>query len=466
MFKYTALFFFFILSSCNVGETYQEKDFISNNDVKETLNLNNSNEIIKHDWFKIFNDKDLNTLLEEAYKSNLNIAQNIEKLKQSRYNYLINSKNYFPMIDGGGSYNYNKINGEHSPIGVDTNDFKAGIDVSWELDIWGKGKAVSEQYYELINSAKYTLFDTLVLITYEVIDNYINLRLNQEKLRIAYKNKKLQEDILNIVKNKYKNGLAGDLALNQAKQSLDTLEANIPEIKTNINKYKNSLSLLLGCTPQNIPIDLDKIRNNITASTFKYSVQKLYNLKLNTIKTRPDIRAAEANISSQNAVINQAIANLYPSLTLSASFGFLSSSLGKLFNTEMIEYTPEIMTPIWHWGELTNNIELQKNIRKEYVLIYNKAMLSALLDLKNSIYFIEESYKSNNSYKRALENMKSIFYITLDKYKNGLIEFTDVVNAEQNYLNAQNSFVKSNADILQGIAVFYKATGGGYNFDD
>jgi outer membrane protein TolC len=124
------------------------------------------------------------------------------------------------------------------------------------------------------------------------------------------------------------------------------------------------------------------------------------------------------------------------------------------------------LLPIWHWEKLKNNIELQKHIKEEYIITYNKAMLSALLDLKNSIYFIEEGYKSNSSYKKALENMKSIFYITLDKYKNGLIDFTEVATAEQNYLNAQNNLINSNTDIIQGIALFYKATGGGYNFDN
>ena len=466
MFKYTAIFMIFLLSSCAIREEYQKEEIISDNSVKETLNLNNKNESISKEWYKIFNDEDLNTLLFSAYKTNLDIKQNIEKLKQARYSYLINSKEYLPIIDGAGNYSYSKTNGKNSPLSVDTNDFKAGLDVSWEIDIWGKGKALSKQYIELVNSAKFSLFDTHVLITFEVINNYTNLRLNQEKLRIAKNNQKLQEDILDIVTNKYNNGVADELALNQAKHSLELVKSSIPEIKTNINKYKNALSLLLGVKPKYLPINLDKFSKNITSKPFKYNVQNLYSIRLDTIRTRPDIRIAEAEILSQNEVVNQAIIDLYPTLNLGASLGFISSSLGDLFNTEVLGYTPQIMTPIWHWGKLKNNIELQKHIKEEYIINYNKAMLSALLDLKNAIYLIEESYKANASYKRALDDMRNIFYITLDKYKNGLIEFSDLANAEQDYLSAQNTFVQSNANILQGIALFNKATGGGYNFCD
>ena len=237
MFKYTAIFTIFLLSSCAIREEYQKEEIISDNSVKEALNLNSKNESINKEWYKIFNDEDLNTLLFSAYKTNLDIKQNIEKLKQARYSYLINSKEYFPMIDGGGIYSYSKTNGKNSPLSVDTNDFKAGFDVSWEIDIWGKGKALSKQYMELVNSAKFSLFDTHVLITFEVINNYTNLRLNQEKLRIAKNNQKLQEDILDIVTNKYNNGVADELALNQAQHSLELVKSSIPEIKTNINKY-------------------------------------------------------------------------------------------------------------------------------------------------------------------------------------------------------------------------------------
>ena len=176
---------------------------------------------------------------------------------------------------------------------------------------------------------------------------------------------------------------------------------------------------------------------------------------------------SEQKIITQNMVVNQAIADLYPSFNIGATFGFISSSGNTLIktNNQTYGYTPSINIPIWHWGQLTNNIELQKHIKEEFILNYNEALLTALMEVKNAITSIEQSYKTNSSLSSSLHNIKNIMQLTKDKYQNGLIEFTDVALAEQNYLEAENNFIDSNAEILQNITAFYKATGGGYNIN-
>ena len=171
-------------------------------------------------------------------------------------------------------------------------------------------------------------------------------------------------------------------------------------------------------------------------------------------------------IFSKNALLNQAITNLYPSLSLSAAFGYLAPKGRNLLDTknQLYGYAPGIMTPIWHWGKLTNNVEMQKHIKKEYMLNYNEALLTALTDIKNAIFTIEQAYKKNRYQKSSFTKMQNIMKLTYEKYKNGLIDFTDVSQAEQNLLASQNQLIESNSEILQDIIAFYKATGGGYNF--
>ena len=286
------------------------------------------------------------------------------------------------------------------------------------------------------------------------------------RLRKSQKNLALQNEIYTSILDKYNAGIADELALNQAKFTIENTKSTIPPLKTEIERSKNAIAVLLGCLPQDIPINLDKYSKNITSKTFKYSVKKLYNLPFDIIRTRPDIRATEQSIYEQNAVLNQAITNLYPSLNITGSFGFISKNASSLFATkkQSYSYAPEFVIPIWQWGKLKNNIELQKYVKEEYILNYNEAVLTALLELKNTIHFIEESYKTNKFKLLALEKMRNILSITKSKYENGLIEFADLAKAEQDFLNAQNAYIDSNAEILQNITGFYKATGGGYNF--
>lgn len=128
----------------------------------------------------------------------------------------------------------------------------------------------------------------------------------------------------------------------------------------------------------------------------------------------------------------------------------------------MYNYAPTISLPILHWNALTNNVRLQKDIREESLLAYRNGVLNATGEIKNSLVGIEKEYTKNSAYENSYINMREVTKLTLDKYKEGLIEFSDLLTAEQNLLNAQNTLINSNGTIYQNIISFYKATGGGY----
>ena len=461
MLKNFLFFLSLFLCSCHVGEEYQPQSFITDEQVQSILKLEPTKDTPCSHWVDIFNDKDLNTLLSFAITSNFDLRQGKERLLQARYALLINSVQDLPMFDVTGNYTFSKINNPHQ-LAMDSNIFKVGFDASWEIDIWGKNYYISEQYLELANKAKYSLNYLQISICAELISNYINYKKNLELLHIAQKNIQLQTEILETVQAKYHSGLADDLALNQAQQIVTQTKSAIPDIELEIEKYKNALSILLGVTPDNIPVNLKNRKNNLTARTFKYSVSNLYNLPLDIVRTRPDIMAAEATLRQQNATLNEAIASLYPNITLSASFAYAAASGRRLINkdNQYYSYSPDLLQPLWHWNQLKNNIELQKHIKEEYLLQYNEALLTALTEIKNAMQMVEKAYEKNKYKKQSLVKMKNIMDITYEKYKTGLVDFTDVALSQQNFLTSQNDVVLSNTDILLSIITFYKAIGG------
>lgn len=462
--KYLIFSLLLFLCSCRVGEDYEDVSVFTEADVQKNLGLTATQSAVNKDWYTVFNDPDLNTLVSYALNSNFTVRQGIERLKQARYSLMINAKTDYPMLDAAGEYNFSKAS-DNQNYSYDINAFKVGLDASWELDIWGRGQYITEKYYELMHNSRYSLANLKVSITAEIVNTYIALRESQEKLRIAEKNLLLQQEILQTVKDKNTAGITDELALNQAEFATETTKSSIPPLKYQTENYKNSIAVLLGVLPDNLPVDLTKYKKNITANTFRFDTKKLYALPLNIIRTRPDIMAAESSIRAQNAAVSEAVTTLYPTLSLSATFGFVSSGGHSLFNrdSQIYGYTPGLSLPIWHWGQLTNNVELQKHIKEEYILNYNEAVLTAVSEIKNAIAAVEHVYKTNHHRKNSYNKMHNVMSLTREKYKNGLVDFTDVATAEQNLLAAQLSFAESNADILRYLTAFYKATGGGYN---
>lgn len=463
MFRLLTMLSLFWLVSCHVGNDVEIPDFIPEKDIQQTLDISKQKINHKNSLKDIFQDKDLNTLLLLARENNLDIKQGIERLQQSRYVFLIQSNQTLPMIDADGSYNFAKPNNSRD-LTLKANTFKVGFDASWELDIWGKGHYVSEQYFALMKNAEFSLLNLYVSLFAEVAQNYFNLKKSLELLKITRQNLHLQKAILKIVKDKYQAGIADDLALSQAEFSVEQTKSLLPPLELQVETYKNTLAILLNILPQNLPISLDYKRKSIVSSPFKYSVKNLYNLPLSILRCRPDVLMAEMSLRNKNAILNEAIASLYPSVSLSGAFAYLGSSGNSLLrsNNQYYGYSIDITQPLWHWKQLINNIELQKHVKNEYLYNYNEVLLTALIEIKNAILSVDKAYKTNIRLRQAESKMKNILELTLEKYKNGLVNFTDVAEAEQNYLSAQNNVINSNMEILLALTSFYKATGGEY----
>lgn len=462
--KYLAFFSFTLLASCSVGPDYERPQFFGDDEIAKSLHLNpqNSTQITK-DWYRQFKDTSLDTLINNALENSPNVQIAIQKLRQARENLKINAVAYLPTLSADGGYYYSKSS-KNIGLSISSDYYQTGLDASWEIDIWGAGRRQTEEYQALYKAAGANLDNVRISLTAETANNYINLRIAQEQLKIAEKNLRLQQDIFETVKEKHNVGLANDIALNQAQYAVENTKSIIPALEYNVQAYKNAIAVLTGKLPGELDGQLDVSSNNLVSRKFEFDLDNLYAMPVENIRRRPDVRIAENNLIAKNAAVGQAIASLYPNVSISGFWGYQSQKGGSLIspNSNAYNYVPSITLPIFNWGALVNNVELQKGIKEEYVYIYKNSVLNAANELKNAMTSVDKEYAKNNFYRQSNENMGEVLKLTLFKYKEGLIEFSDVLTAEQNYLQSQISLIDSNGAIYRNIIAFYKASGGGY----
>lgn len=459
---------FLLLASCTVGPDYKRPQMYSDSSMAQSLNLTTAaadTQIVK-DWYRQFNDETLNQLVAMSLKNSPNVKMAIEKMRQARESLEINAVQYLPMIDADGSYHYNNSSRK---IGftIDTDYYQTGLDASWELDIWGSGRRLTESSAALLKAAASDLNNVYVSMTAEVAANYINLRSYQEQLRIAEKNLALQEKIYHVVAEKYKFGLESDVALNQAKYAIETTKSTIPDLRKAIEAYQNALAILVGRLPGQLDVMLAANTTNLVHKRFNYNLAKLYELPVDVVRNRPDVEAAEQQLIAQNALIGKAIADLFPNISLSGFMGFQATEVSGLFGSKsfMYTYTPAVTLPLLHWGQLQNQVKLQEDITREAFYAYQSSILNATSEIKNSMVAVTQEYNKNASAYQAAKAQKTVTSLMLKKYKMGLVEFSDVLTVEQNLLSSQNALAVSNGQIYQNIIAFYKAIGGGYQLD-
>lgn len=454
-----------LLSSCSVGPDYHTPQFYSDDELQTSLNLSNiKSQEVKTDWYEDFGDNTLNNLVERGLQSNPNAKAAVERLHQARQNLKINRVKYLPTVDLDGSYHKNQAS-KNIGEALDSDYYQSGIDASWEIDIWGAGRRLTESSQAMLQAVTADLDNVKLSLTAEIINSYISLRTVQEQLHIAKQNLSLQKEIYQMVKDKYDAGLSDEIAYNQAKYAVEYTNTLIPDLQYQEEVYKNSLAIMLGLLPSELNLELVYQADNLAAKRFEFDLQKLYDLQISVVRNRPDVRASEQMLISKNANIGYAMAQLYPNVSISGFFGYQSSNLSKLVMGESSVYSfaPSIALPIFHWGALTNNVELQKYAAQEALYDYQQSLLNAAGEIKNTIAGINQEYNKNQSSYHAQEAQKQVMTLTLNKYQNGLIEFSDLLTTEQQLLNAQLDLIESNGKIYQNITFFYKAVGGGYN---
>lgn len=463
--NYILILFCLAVTSCTVGPDYQEPSIFDDTQIKDSLKLTDTNTLrVSKDWYLLFNDETLNSLIAQALDNNPSVLQGIARLKQARTIVGINRVQYLPMLNASSGYDYAKAS-KNIGLAADSNFFQLGFDASWEIDIWGAGRRLNEQSMAQLQEALYNLQNIKVMIAAETANTYFSLKTSVEQLQIAKNNLKLQQEIYKTVKEKYASGLADETALNQAQYLIASTQAVIPATEYQLETYKNALAVLVGGLPDMLPDNITSTQNNIIKKAYKYDINSLYNLPASVIRNRPDVKAAERALAAQNAAIGQAVAELYPNVTLSAMFGLQSTAGSKLFNSssQAYSYSPSLVLPLFNWGKLQNNVKLQQYIKEETLENYRQTLLSAVEDLNNAITAAQKEATKNKYLKKATANMRTALNNIRRKYENGLVDFSQLLQTEQDLLAAENTLAVSNGALYQNIIAFYKAAGGGYS---
>ena len=458
--KFLTISLISLCSACAIGPDYQKNEIYSEKQISKELNINNNlNANVSTEWFKLFNDAYLNELINIALKNSptINIAK--EKLYQARHNLYITEADLLPSFDATGEYIKSSPASVVEPM-AKQNYYQVGFDASWEIDIWGGKRRLIESQKAIFKSVGANFNNVKLILISEIALNYVNWHLYQkliDETNITIEN---QTKIFETTKSKYDAGLVDELTLNQAESLLKSTKQKLTQYIINKKNTLNSLAILIGILPSKIK----KSDSSIYDNEISFDLKLLYNLPANVIQTRPDIWAAEQQLIAQNALIGNKISKIFPSLSLSTFLGFQNNTLSPIFAKDYNMYSNNIETilPVLHWGKIINDIKIQRSTTKEAFETYKTSVLQGIINVKNAITSVEENSKNSKLAKENFSLYQNIVELSKQKYENGIIAFSDYVNAEQDKISAQISKYQSLNNLFIGIISFYKAIGGGF----
>lgn len=447
------------LSACKMGPDYEQPQFFTQSEIQKALHT--TQQQAHHFSLKKLNDTTLNELIAQTYENNPTLKQALWRLRATRASLGISQAGLFPTFDFSSQYNDVK-NSKNMGLILTQDYYQLGLDANWELDLFGSQLRRIEAEKANFKSALYSVQNISVSLTAEVARIYIQTRTLEKLVQKTKENIRLQKEMSNLIKDKQRSGIASTLDLDQSLYLFKNTSATLAELEYQLLESKNALSLIIGELPGKIDTLLNKNKSSLITHSFNFNLKEITKIPANILRSRPDVRASEENLIAQNALVGAAIADMFPKVSLSALFGFESLKFEKLLSKKSLTHTitPNITAPLFHFGALKKNLILQKALKEELLFAYQETLLQAANEIKNATISL---YKENQRYLLLQETYtyaNNVAKLMQSKYKNGLIDYSDVLQAEQNRLNTQIEMIKSLGTLYTNLIHFYKTLGG------
>ncbi|MEA4871493.1 MAG: efflux transporter outer membrane subunit, partial [Synergistaceae bacterium] len=410
-------------------------------------------------WWESLNDEILTQLVEWSLESNRDLASARSKVTEARAALGINKAALLPWLDNTDYWYNSRTPVQTGGKGKGIDIYRLGIDASWEIDIFGGRRETVKAGAASLEAQYASLQAAWVSLSAEVALNYLTLRTLQERLFIAEKNLLLQEETLEMLQSRVDAGLSDHLALSQSKYTLEQTKAEIPPIQKSIEEVKNSLAILTG----RVPGSLDQMLSERKPLP-KLDQEMMTGIPANSIRQRPDIFAAERQLAAQIARKKSARADLWPKFYLLGSIGTEGLDTGSLFEgpNKAYSFGPKIVWPIFHAGAIRNNIKVHTARQEQYLAAYEQTVLKAVAEVRTALTAGIEERKRNEALRRGTEAAQTALDVANDKYRNGLTDFNNVINAQRALLSLSEATVISDGQITSDTVMLFKALGGGW----
>ena len=414
-------------------------------------------------WWSLLKDAQLEQLIKQTRAKNLDLQTAAERIREFSALRRQAKGGYSPTLDGKGSLIHAQRSEATSPLpaGFSRADdyYNIGVDLSWEVDFWGRIKRTLESADNVYEAARENYRDAEVLLIAQTALAYIDVRTLQQRMAYAEDNLQKQNSTLHLTKERFKAELVPELDVHQSELNLARTEASLPVFRAGLAQAMHRLGVLTGEPPQALyhqlkaPQAIPEIPSQIGVS-----------IPAELMRQRPDVRAAERLLAAQAARAGAAKANLYPVFALAGSFEWDALESDDLFSGESEAYS---IGPVFRWNlfdgaRIRSAVRVEESRTKQLMHQYEQTILLALEDVEGAMVALVEEQKRCDALARAVDAATKASEMVLDLYKNGLTDFQNVLDMQLALTRAQDEWAVSRGEQVKALVRLYKAFGGGW----
>jgi multidrug efflux system outer membrane protein len=448
-------------AGCEVGPDYQRPPVNSPAAFRDEADTS-PNSFADLPWWTVFHDDNLQSLIRMALTNNYDLRIAAARVEQARAIAAQARGQYFPQVDydGFAGAGKNVANDMPAPTGTRSTVFGGDVNASWEIDLWGGIRRLNESARAQFFASEEARRDVMISLIAQVAQDYFQLLALDRQLEIAQASADSFSQSLRLFTEQLQGGVASKLETSSAEALMDSAAAAIPEFQQQIALQENQLRVLLGQNPGVI------LREN---STLEQQVPPDVpaGLPAALLERRPDIREAEQQLRSANALVGVADADFFPQLNLTALFGYASPELSTLISGGDVAWgvAAGLTGPIFHGGEIRAQYAQALAVRDQFALQYQAAVLNAFQEISNALISRAKLADAREQQRRAVDAYTVAVETSRERYLLGHASYYEVLQEQQLLFPAENSLAQTQLNQLLAVVQLYRALGGGWKVE-
>jgi NodT family efflux transporter outer membrane factor (OMF) lipoprotein len=419
-------------------------------------------------WWEGFNDPMLSRIVQRARAQNLDLAAALARVQQARAAAREAGAQLLPTFDLNGQATRIHQSLE-SPTGQiasrlpgfnrEQSIYDAGLGAIWELDLFGGLRRGREAASAEADAATAEQVGTRITVTADVADAYLRIRGDQARIAVAEQQVVTDEQLLELVRQRFGRGLAAVREVAQAEALLSQARASLQPLRIDLEAQMNRLDVLLGVQPGTsapelqTPSDIPSVPG-VSAD----------NRPLDVLRRRPDVIAAERHLAASNARIGQALADYYPKISLAGVLGYESSRPSDLFRaaTFQPQGVAGLRWRVFDFGKVGAEVAQARGAKAEALARYQQAVLRAAEDVENAFTSLVQLEAHRQELLAEVAALTRARDASQEAYQGGVIALTDVLDADRQLLTAQDELAQTRADSARAAVGTFRALGGGW----
>jgi len=408
-------------------------------------------------WWKQFDDPVLDSLVRKSITANTTIRIAQARLAESRAVFDERKLDRYPTVPADASYLYAK---QQIPGFFDKpatiNTFRSGFDASWEIDLFGQlrhGIAAARSDNQALEAV---LHDVEVSVVAELARNYFELRGAQWRLAVAERSLTNQRETLRLTQLRRDAGVGEEQDVASAAARVAATDATIPLLELEQKRAEYRIAVLTGTRPGELSADLSP--RNYAPIDKALPIGNAAEL----LRRRPDVRAAERRLSAATERQGIAVAQLFPQVSVSAFVGFLAGRGSLFYSTQSFATTasPSVTWSAFDLGRARARVRASNAATAEALASYDDTVLRALEETENSFSNYHAQQQRLVKLNIQAQESKRAAEIARLRYREGVIDFLSLLDAERTQLQAEDAVAESERDVYTAVIAIYKALGG------